>query len=200
MTYCLEIAAGWWSPNWNWALCISRPMAVWRRSPSEWTSRCTLQCGSRDCSHRSHNFLRVICRMHRSSKRKYHFAKTGELRPRLLILQMINWCALICFQYSIALLIFFLLELTLAIVCFVFPQKVEGIISSYLTDNVIKKYREDADLQNLIDFVQQEVMYSFYKLCPCIWHNFSSFALQKVLWTKLLTLHMITARRKSSRM
>lgn len=62
-------------------------------------------------------------------------------------------------QYSIALLIFFLLELTLAIVCFVFPQKVEEIISSsYLTDNVIKKYREDADLQNLIDFVQQEVI------------------------------------------
>lgn len=33
----------------------------------------------------------------------------------------------------------------------------EGIIASFLTDNVIKKYREDADLQNLIDFIQIEV-------------------------------------------
>jgi len=47
-------------------------------------------------------------------------------------------------------------ELTIGILCFIFPGSVEGIISSYLTDNVIKKYREDADLQNLIDFIQQE--------------------------------------------
>jgi hypothetical protein len=63
------------------------------------------------------------------------------------------------FQYSIALLIFFLAELGIAILCFVFPHKIEGVVSSYLTDNVIKKYREDADLQNLIDFIQQEVRY-----------------------------------------
>ena len=61
------------------------------------------------------------------------------------------------FQYSVALLIFFLLELGVAILCFVYPNRVEGLISNYLTDNVISKYREDADLQNLIDFIQQEV-------------------------------------------
>jgi tetraspanin-33 len=59
----------------------------------------------------------------------------------------------------VALVIFFLLELTVAILCFVFPTKVEGMISDSLTDNAIKKYREDPDLQNLIDFIQQEVRY-----------------------------------------
>lgn len=68
-----------------------------------------------------------------------------------------NFVFITILQYSVALLIFFLLELLVAVLCFVFPNKMEGIIASYLTDNVIKKYREDADLQNLIDFIQIEV-------------------------------------------
>ncbi|CAL8140216.1 unnamed protein product [Orchesella dallaii] len=70
----------------------------------------------------------------------------GALRENTALLKL----------YSVALLIFFLLELLVAVLCFVFPNKMEGIIASYLTDNVIKKYREDPDLQNLIDFIQIE--------------------------------------------
>lgn len=59
-------------------------------------------------------------------------------------------------QYSLALVVFFLLELGVAILCFVFPAKVEGFLAGRITDNFIKKYREDPDLQNFIDFIQQE--------------------------------------------
>ncbi|CAG7731742.1 unnamed protein product [Allacma fusca] len=74
------------------------------------------------------------------------FGCIGALRENCVLLK----------AYSVALLIFFLLELAVATLCFVYPNRVEGIISNYLTDNVIQKYREDPDLQNLIDFVQQE--------------------------------------------
>lgn len=52
----------------------------------------------------------------------------------------------------------------MAILCFVFPTKVEGFLSGRITDNFIKKYREDPDLQNFIDFLQMEVRRRRFKL------------------------------------
>lgn len=58
--------------------------------------------------------------------------------------------------YSLCLLIFFLCEMGVAVVGFVFPHKAQGYVEEVLTESVIEKYRDDTDLQNLIDFVQQE--------------------------------------------
>jgi len=57
--------------------------------------------------------------------------------------------------YSACLLIFFLAELTVATIGFVFPQTVTSIFEKKLTSKLIKAYRDDADLQNLIDLVQK---------------------------------------------
>jgi tetraspanin-33 len=54
--------------------------------------------------------------------------------------------------------LFFIAELAIATVGFVFPQKVTGIIEKHLTSKLIEFYREDPDLQNIIDFTQQEVL------------------------------------------
>ena len=60
-------------------------------------------------------------------------------------------------QYSLCLLIFFLLEMAIAITGFVFPHKMQSVLEEHFTDKIIHTYREDVDLQNLIDFAQQEV-------------------------------------------
>ena len=60
-------------------------------------------------------------------------------------------------QYSLCLLIFFLLEMAIAIMGFVFPHKMQSVLEEQFTDKIIHTYREDVDLQNLIDFAQQEV-------------------------------------------
>nr|CAD7426477.1 unnamed protein product [Timema monikensis] len=59
--------------------------------------------------------------------------------------------------YSLCLLIFFLLEMAIAIMGFVFPHTMQSVLEESFTDKIIQTYREDADLQNLIDFAQQEV-------------------------------------------
>jgi len=38
---------------------------------------------------------------------------------------------------------------------------VTGVIEKHLTNKLIERYREDADLQNIIDFTQQEVYTMF---------------------------------------
>ncbi|XP_022909631.1 tetraspanin-33-like isoform X1 [Onthophagus taurus] len=58
--------------------------------------------------------------------------------------------------YSLCLLIFFLLEMGIAIVGFVFPQSMQSVLEENFTDNIIRTYRDDPDLQNFIDFAQQE--------------------------------------------
>ncbi|PNF16035.1 hypothetical protein B7P43_G04623 [Cryptotermes secundus] len=58
--------------------------------------------------------------------------------------------------YSLCLLIFFLLEMAIAIMGFVFPHAMQSVLEEQFTDKIIHTYREDVDLQNLIDFVQQE--------------------------------------------
>lgn len=58
--------------------------------------------------------------------------------------------------YSMCLLMFFIMEMTLAIICFVFPQYMNSFLEYQFTDKIIHSYRDDSDLQNFIDFAQQE--------------------------------------------
>jgi tetraspanin-33 len=44
----------------------------------------------------------------------------------------------------------------IAIVGFIFPSAMNQILEESLTDRIIYRYRDDVDLQNLIDFLQQE--------------------------------------------
>lgn len=63
-------------------------------------------------------------------------------------------------QYSLCLLIFFVIELGIAFLGFVFPHSMQTILQENFTDKIIHTYRDDPDLQNFIDFAQQEVSYS----------------------------------------
>ncbi|BES96778.1 positive regulation of Notch signaling pathway [Nesidiocoris tenuis] len=58
--------------------------------------------------------------------------------------------------YSICLLMFFLLEMAIAILGFVFPHNMQSIIEESFTDKIIHKYRDNDDLRNFIDFAQKE--------------------------------------------
>ncbi|VVC28759.1 Tetraspanin/Peripherin,Tetraspanin,Tetraspanin, EC2 domain [Cinara cedri] len=58
--------------------------------------------------------------------------------------------------YSLCLLIFFLLEMGIAILGFVFPHNMQATLEESFTDKIIHTYRDDPDLQNLIDFAQKE--------------------------------------------
>ncbi|KAK7603028.1 hypothetical protein V9T40_003027 [Parthenolecanium corni] len=58
--------------------------------------------------------------------------------------------------YSLSLLVFFLLEMAVAVVGFVFPHAMQATLEESFTDRIIHSYRDDADLQNFIDFAQQE--------------------------------------------
>jgi len=58
--------------------------------------------------------------------------------------------------YSVTVVIILLSEITLAIVAFVFPNVFLEEIKLKLSEEVIEKYRDDTNLQNLIDFLQKE--------------------------------------------
>jgi tetraspanin-33 len=58
--------------------------------------------------------------------------------------------------YSLCLLLFFLLEMVVAVVGFVFPHTMNSVLEERFTDKIVTTYRDDPDLQNLIDFAQQE--------------------------------------------
>ncbi|XP_066247983.1 tetraspanin-33-like [Euwallacea similis] len=58
--------------------------------------------------------------------------------------------------YSLCLLIFFLIEMGIAILGFVFPHRMQTVLEENFTDQIIHTYRDDPDLQNFIDFAQQE--------------------------------------------
>lgn len=55
----------------------------------------------------------------------------------------------------------------MAIVGFVFPHSMQSVLEENFTDKIIHTYRDDPDLQNFIDFAQQEV----FNL-PCDVENF----------------------------
>lgn len=46
----------------------------------------------------------------------------------------------------------------IAIVGFVFPHSMQSVLEENFTDKIIHTYRDDPDLQNFIDFAQQEVL------------------------------------------
>lgn len=45
----------------------------------------------------------------------------------------------------------------IAIMGFIFPTKMQSYLEENFTDQIIQTYRDDPDLQNFIDFAQQEV-------------------------------------------
>lgn len=55
--------------------------------------------------------------------------------------------------------------MAVAVVGFVFPHAMQATLEESFTDKIIHSYRDDADLQNFIDFAQQEVLiHEFYVL------------------------------------
>ncbi|KAF7989213.1 hypothetical protein HCN44_007743 [Aphidius gifuensis] len=70
----------------------------------------------------------------------------GALRENTCLLKFYSWC----------LLAFFLLEMSISIVGFVFPHTLQSLLEESVTHKIIQTYREDPDLQNFIDFGQQE--------------------------------------------
>ncbi|XP_048355124.1 tetraspanin-33 isoform X1 [Sphaerodactylus townsendi] len=69
----------------------------------------------------------------------------GSLRENICLLQ----------TFSVCLAVIFLLQLVAGILGFVFSDKARGKVSE-IVNNAIVHYRDDLDLQNLIDFGQKE--------------------------------------------
>ncbi|NXM59351.1 TSN33 protein, partial [Illadopsis cleaveri] len=70
----------------------------------------------------------------------------GSLRENICLLQV----------FSICLTIIFLLQLAAGVLGFVFSDKARGKVSEIINGAIVH-YRDDLDLQNLIDFGQKEV-------------------------------------------
>ena len=70
----------------------------------------------------------------------------GALRENMCLLRF----------YSLCLLIFFLAEMTLLALSFIYPNKLTEFLETELSEQLIKSYRDDLDFQNLIDLVQQD--------------------------------------------
>lgn len=58
--------------------------------------------------------------------------------------------------YSMVVTVLLLGEIALAIVAFIFPDRVFEQAKAVLSKEIIEKYRDDANLQNLVDFIQKE--------------------------------------------
>merc|ERR1740123_997829 len=70
----------------------------------------------------------------------------GALRENMCLLKF----------YSFCLLLFFLFEMALAALGFIFPYKVNVFLENTLSKELIENYRDDLDFQNLIDLVQKD--------------------------------------------
>lgn len=64
-------------------------------------------------------------------------------------------------QFSVFLGLIFFLELTAGILAFIFKDWIKDQLNFFINNNV-KAYRDDIDLQNLIDFAQEYVSYVNY--------------------------------------
>jgi len=71
----------------------------------------------------------------------------GALRENMCLLRF----------YSLCLLVFFLAEMTLIALGFIYPNKVSEILETKLSQRAIESYRDDLDFQNIIDLVQQDL-------------------------------------------
>ena len=78
----------------------------------------------------------------------------GALRENMFLLKF----------YSLCLLIFFLAEMTLLALSFIYPNKLTEFLDDELSEKLIQSYRDDLDFQNLIDLVQVKP-----SICP-IYH------------------------------
>jgi len=70
----------------------------------------------------------------------------GALRENMFLLKF----------YSLCLLIFFLAEMTLLALSFIYPNKLTEFLDDELSEKLIQSYRDDLDFQNLIDLVQHD--------------------------------------------
>lgn len=66
-------------------------------------------------------------------------------------------------QFSVFLGLIFFLELTAGILAFVFKDWIKDQLNLFINNNV-KAYRDDIDLQNLIDFAQEYVSQQLVRL------------------------------------
>lgn len=64
---------------------------------------------------------------------------------------------------------------------FVFPHSMQSVLEENFTDKIIHTYRDDPDLQNFIDFAQQEVRYANFKRG----RNFMYHFLVSLLWVNV---------------
>ena len=89
----------------------------------------------------------------------------GALRENLCLLKLVrgltNNLKLLTdgslLQYSLMLLILFIGEIVLSTVAFVFPNSLSNYLKDSLAKDPLMKYRDDANLQNLIDVLQKEL-------------------------------------------
>jgi len=72
----------------------------------------------------------------------------GALRENMFLLKF----------YSLCLLIFFLAEMTLLALSFIYPNKLTDFLEEELSEKLIQSYRDDLDFQNLIDLVQHDFL------------------------------------------
>lgn len=72
----------------------------------------------------------------------------GALRENMFMLKF----------YSLCLLLFFLAEMTLLALSFVYPNKLTEFLDEELSEQLIQSYRDDLDLKNLIDLVQHDFL------------------------------------------
>ena len=70
------------------------------------------------------------------------------------------------------LLILFVGEVTISSLAFVFPQTVLHFLKDHLSKDMITKYREDSNLQNLIDIIQLQ-----FKCCGISDHGYKDWSM-----------------------
>jgi len=70
----------------------------------------------------------------------------GALRENMCLLRF----------YSLCLLIFFLAEMTIIALAFIYPNKLNEFLEHELSDKLIQSYRDDLDFQNIIDLIQED--------------------------------------------
>ena len=70
------------------------------------------------------------------------------------------------------LLLLFIIEVILSSVAFIFPSAISHFVKDRLSKDLITLYREDSNLQNLIDIVQME-----FKCCGVSDHGFKDWSM-----------------------
>lgn len=86
----------------------------------------------------------------------------GALRENLLLIKL----------YSLMLLLLFIAEVILSSLAFVFPTTLSHFVKDRLSKDLITLYREDTNLQNLIDIIQME-----FKCCGVTDNGFKDWSM-----------------------